>query len=264
MFALVAGAHADLVSELNTARARGCERGSAVKLAWHEDRKLSDAGRRMARGTSLKDAVFESGYQAQRSAEIHVQTPTDAQLLDIVRVRFCSLLTDRDLKDVGVYRRNDETWIVLAKPFDAPRPEDASRVSSRVLALVNEARAEPRRCGREYFKAAPPLTLNPVLEKAAIEHAHDMARYAYMSHTGHDGSTPEQRVANAGYRWRVVGENVAMGPPDADSVVEGWLGSPGHCANIMTPAFREMAVAFALNPKTEYRIYWTQVFGTRR
>ena len=59
----------------------------------------------------------------------------------------------------------------------------------------------------------------------------------------------------------MVGENVAMGPPNADAVMKGWLGSPGHCANIMTPGFKEMAVAYALNPNTEYEIYWTQVFG---
>lgn len=217
----------------------------------------------MARGASLKDAVFESEYQALHSAEIHVRAPSDAELLDIVRERFCALLTDKDLKDIGVYRRGDETWIALAQPLNAPQVKDAANVSQRVLTLVNQARSQSRRCGNEFFKAAAPLTLSPVLEQAASAHARDMARYAYMSHTGHDGSTPEQRVTNAGYRWRVVGENVAMGSPNADAVMQGWLASPGHCANIMTAEFTEMAAAYALNPNTEYRIYWTQVFGRR-
>lgn len=190
-----------------------------------------------------------------------MRAPTDAQFVDIARTRFCSLLVDGDLQDIGTYRRGDEIWIVLAQPFNTPQPKDASTVSREVLALVNQARSRPRRCGRESFDAAPPLTLSSVLVKAANAHARDMARYAYMSHTGHDGSTPEQRVTNTGYRWRMVGENVAMGPPNADAVMKGWLGSPGHCANIMTPGFKEMAVAYALNPNTEYEIYWTQVFG---
>jgi uncharacterized protein YkwD len=264
LFTLCTSAHADLVSALSATRARGCGRIAGVSGAWHEEDDLNDAARRMARGASLKDAVLDSGYQAQRSAEIHVRAPNDAALVDVVRDRFCALVIDSDLKDIGIYRRGDETWIVLAQALNTPRMKDAGAVNQRVLALVNQARAQARRCGREHFNAAPPLTLSPVLEKAAAEHARDMARYAYMSHAGHDASTPEQRITNAGYRWRMAGENVAMGSPNADAVMQGWLASPGHCANIMAPGFKETAVAYALNPKTEYGIYWTQVFGTKQ
>jgi uncharacterized protein YkwD len=45
-------------------------------------------------------------------------------------------------------------------------------------------------------------------------------------------------------------------------VVSDWLGSPGHCANIMNPAFTEMGAAYAVNPANENRTpYWTQMFG---
>jgi uncharacterized protein YkwD len=255
---------ADVVAALGAARARGCEHLPGVITPWRRKEELSDAARRMSGGTSLQDAVFRSSYRAQRSAEIYVQAPNDQELVNIVRERFCTLLIDRDLTEIGVYRRGEETWIALAQPFVTPQMKDAAAVSERVLALVNQARARSRRCGHQSFEAALPLTLNAVLAKAANEHTRDMARHAYMSHTGHDGSTPEARVTNAGYRWRLVGENVAMGSPNAEAVMQGWLASPGHCANIMTPEFKEMAVAYALNPKTEYGIYWTQVFGRAR
>jgi uncharacterized protein YkwD len=49
---------------------------------------------------------------------------------------------------------------------------------------------------------------------------------------------------------------------DADTVVREWLDSPGHCANIMAPQFKEMGVAFAAAPQSDQRIVWAQVFAT--
>jgi uncharacterized protein YkwD len=132
-----------------------------------------------------------------------------------------------------------------------------------VLELVNVAREQPRQCGDRSFQAAPQVMLSPTLTEVASLHAQDMAQQRVMDHRGSDGSTPAERVTRAGYRWRVVGENVAAGQPNADAVVAAWLASAAHCANIMESRFREMGIAFAVvsgNPAT----YWTQVFATPR
>ena len=50
----------------------------------------------------------------------------------------------------------------------------------------------------------------------------------------------------------------------ADAAVQGWLNSPGHCANIMSPTYTEMGTAFAVNDKSGAGIYWVQVFGAAR
>jgi len=92
--------------------------------------------------------------------------------------------------------------------------------------------------------------------------AADQAANNFMGHRGTDGSEVGVRVTRTGYRWSSVGENVAAGQPDAETVVKAWLDSPGHCENIMGPQFREMGVAFALAPKGDLRILWAQVFGT--
>jgi len=47
-----------------------------------------------------------------------------------------------------------------------------------------------------------------------------------------------------------------------EEAVAGWLQSPHHCENLMTPRFTEMGVAFAVNPATDAGVYWTQTFGT--
>ncbi len=88
-----------------------------------------------------------------------------------------------------------------------------------------------------------------------------MARHGYMDHTGRDGSTPQQRVSRAGYAWLETGENLASGVMDAGDVVQGWLHSPGHCENLMWPAYTEMGVAFAVNPRDEAGVYWALEFG---
>ena len=60
--------------------------------------------------------------------------------------------------------------------------------------------------------------------------------------------------------YRLTGENIAFGPESAEEVVAGWLGSPGHCANIMDARFRDTGIAVATGRKRGH-IYWVQEFG---
>jgi uncharacterized protein YkwD len=98
----------------------------------------------------------------------------------------------------------------------------------------------------------------------ALAYARDMAAFGYMDHTGRDGSSPQARVTRGGYRWSEVGENLASGIMTPEEVVAGWLSSPEHCANLMDPGFRQMGVAFAVNPRDERGVYWAMEFGTPR
>lgn len=141
--------------------------------------------------------------------------------------------------------------------------ESSGKVRARVVELVNEARAHARKCGRERYAAARPLTVSRKLNQAAEAHARDMARKKYFEHRGSDGSEPQDRVKRTGYQWRLTGENIALGPESAEEVVAGWLGSPGHCANIMEPRFSEIGVGIAVGKKRG-QIYWVQEFGAPR
>jgi uncharacterized protein YkwD len=84
-----------------------------------------------------------------------------------------------------------------------------------------------------------------------------MASHGVLAHVGSDGSTVGERVTRAGYDWRRVGENLAHAYRPASEVVDLWLMSPGHCANVMHPGYVEMGVA-------EREGYWTQVLGRPR
>jgi uncharacterized protein YkwD len=147
---------------------------------------------------------------------------------------------------------------------DPPTSSQVQSASRQVLELVNEARAQRRRCGWKRFDAVPPLALSGVLNRVALEHARDMAERQTLGHAGRDGSTPGERATRAGYPWRAVGENIASGQSSAEQVVADWLKSSHHCANLMDPDYSEMGVGFAVAPQGEGRMYWSQVFAAPR
>lgn len=245
------------------AQARRQCAGSAPPL--RDQPQLRDAAARLARGSALKPALDASGYRAQRSFEWRLTGYPSPQAVTQYLVRSqCGSLRDPALADAGVVRNGSDYWIVAAVPFAPPQPADAGGVASRVLALVNQARAQPRRCGAESFNAAGPLTLDPALTRAAAMQADAMAAGSFLEHRGRDGSTPADRATRAGYDWRSIGENIAMGQATPERVVQDWLRSPEHCANIMAPVFRHMGIAFAVRPSSEGGIYWAQTFGRTR
>lgn len=258
-------AAADLVDRVNVLRGRGCPGAQGVASKLKQTRSLDAVARAWSSGGRLRAALDATGYRAVNSSSMRVSgAANDAALVRILAEHYCSIVTNRAFTDIGVERRGRDAWLVVATPLNLPGTRDATEVARDVLTLVNEARARPRRCGREAFKATGPVTLAAPLNQAALRHAQDMARNRHFDHQGTDGSSPADRATRAGYRWAHVAENIAAGAPDAQSVVEGWLQSPGHCANIMGPQYREMGIAFALNVQSEAGIYWAQTFATAR
>jgi uncharacterized protein YkwD len=257
--------HQPLLRALNALRQKGCDGRPAPAKALRENARLSDAAARIASGSKLDGALQAADYRATRAAQITLSGYIGANALaQGAMTASCKETGQDDLSEVGVYQRGTKTWLVLASPFSPPAAAQAGDVQAQVLALVNEARARPRRCGNESFGAARPLRFNATLQDVSAAHAADMARYSYFEHTGRDGSRVSDRASRAGYPWRAIGENIAAGQTTADIAVQGWLKSPGHCANIMSPDFSEMGAAFAVNTQSSADIYWVQVFGTLR
>lgn len=147
----------------------------------------------------------------------------------------------------------ETTWNTASTEFE-----------TQVLALTNQRRAEGADCNTEgVFPSADPLTLNKKLECAARLHSADMAEREFFNHLNPDGTSPAVRVINTGYSFQAVGENIAAGQITAEHVVESWMHSDGHCANIMRANYRELGVGYVTSDKGPYGIYWTQVFGTQ-
>jgi len=253
---------AGIVDAINHVRSAECGASPLSRLPLQESRALDRVARLLADGQSLGRAQLVAGYRAARSLWIEIGGSTDVASLErIMSRRFCAQLTQPALRNIGIYQQSGTLWVVLAQPFMTPPAQDAAAVRRSVLVLTNAARAQGRGCGGRFFPPAPPLALSPALIRAARAHSQDMAAHGFFSHGGSDGSSPGQRVTRAGYRWSLVGENIASGIGTARQVVAGWLSSPHHCANIMTAGFRQMGVAFAVNPASGPLSYWTEDFG---
>lgn len=258
-------AAADLADDINTIRSRGCESRAGLKEPLRKTRAFDEIAREWSRGGRLREATQRTEHRLANSSSMHVRGAKDERtLLKVIAENYCDIVLDATFTHIGVHRDRDEVWIVVGTPLAYPSPGSSAEVSARALKLVNAARAQPRKCGHTAFDAAPPLRLSPVLERAALAHAKDMAAHSAFEHVGSDGSRPADRVRRAGYRWRAVGENIAAGTADIESVVQGWLDSPGHCANLMGKQFEEMGIAFHVEPKSKATIYWAQVFATKR
>jgi RNA polymerase sigma factor (sigma-70 family) len=134
-----------------------------------------------------------------------------------------------------------------APPAD---PAPAGTVS-QVVALVNKERAAA---------GCRPVTEDAQLEKAAQAHSDDMAARDFFEHTNPDGADPGQRITAAGYRWSTYGENIAEGQQTPQAVMDSWMNSPGHRANILNCSFKNIGVGVHNGGGGPW---WTQDFGTK-
>lgn len=124
-----------------------------------------------------------------------------------------------------------------------------SAIRAEIITLVNQERAK---AGRSALKEESHLTT------AAQKHAEDMKNQGYFSHTSKDGRSSTDRIRDAGYplngSW-ATGENIAQGQRSAADVMEDWMNSSGHKANILSSNFKEIGVGF-------YQNTWVQDFAS--
>jgi hypothetical protein len=185
----------DASGTVNEARSRGCGAASRQVSPLRADPRLDAVAARLPGGVRLADAVSAERYPAARSASIRVSRAADsASLYELLTARFCSDVADPEFRTIGIARRGEDLWIVLAAPFTAPPVSDPGTVARRAVALVNQARSQPRRCGSQAHAAVPPVVLDTTLTSVATAHARDMARTGRMAHEGSDGSTAAERV----------------------------------------------------------------------
>jgi uncharacterized protein YkwD len=137
---------------------------------------------------------------------------------------------------------------------------------AEALRWINQYRAAGASCGaRGSFSPAAALAWSTPLDQAALRHSNDMVANNFFSHTGSYGSKAGQRITDAGYNWRTWGENISAGRTSVQTVVEGWMRSDGHCANIMNPAFRDVGLACVKGTASNrYGTYWTMTLGAAR
>ncbi|WP_156727979.1 CAP domain-containing protein [Streptomyces apocyni] len=234
------------------ARLTGAARAHAASMA-----ARGSLGVEAADGTSVYQRATAAGYAYLSIAEHLVSGPrTPAEFLDycLGDERNRRPLRDPTVTDAGIAhvvdaRSGDVYWTALwASPFT---PSGLERTAAEVVALTNTERA---RAGLR------PLSGEVRLTAAAQAHSADMIARDFYAHTAPDGSEPWHRAAAAGCPHRGIGENIACGQRSPAEVVEGWMNSPGHRANILKPEFTDIGIGFAGGGRAG--TYWTQLFGS--
>lgn len=129
---------------------------------------------------------------------------------------------------------------------------EVSEFEREVVNLTNEERRQ---------HGLDPLELNEELSKVAKEKSRDMHENQYFDHQSPTYGSPFTMMNEFGFDYAAAGENIAAGQVSPEEVVEAWMNSEGHRANILNDAYDEIAVGY-LDSDGEYVTYWTQMFYT--
>jgi uncharacterized protein YkwD len=135
----------------------------------------------------------------------------------------------------------------------------ANQANSATLTQVSTSkRSDPSK--------RPALIWNPQLAQAALSHSKAMAKELFFDHNDMQGRAVNHRVIDQGYRFRVVGENIAAGQASLEEAIRDWLLSAGHCVNMIDERFTEFGIAKVASTRQDdpYGVYWTLVLGQPR
>ncbi|HXV44511.1 MAG TPA: CAP domain-containing protein [Anaerolineae bacterium] len=120
----------------------------------------------------------------------------------------------------------------------------------RLLDLINAERTA---------RGLTALSADSTLMQVAEAHSRDMRNRDFFNHINPDGLGPGDRLDNAGYRWQRWGEIIGAAYATPQAMLNGWMNSPGHRANLLNPNFSEIGLGYVSGG--EYDYYWTAVFA---
>jgi uncharacterized YkwD family protein len=136
--------------------------------------------------------------------------------------------------------------VAPVKPVESAQDASISAIEKAVLDLTN---VERQKAGLK------PLQTDRNLMNSARQKSTDMASKNYFSHTSPTYGSPFDQMKSNGISYTSAAENIAMGQRSAEEVVKGWMESPGHKENILTPGFTHIGIGYDSNGN-----YWTQQF----
>lgn len=220
----------------------------------------------------LLSVAFAFGFAAETSAKIVTVQKGDSMWLIAKRynVPFSEVirLNKAHHIDVNLIHPNDKIYLpegstgahtgTSSKEDNidveiSPAPDHAvTGQAEAVLLLVNQERKK---------QGLKELTLSKQLTSIATLKSKDMAEKNYFSHTSPTYGTPFQMLQKYGVSYRSAGENIAAGQRTAQEVMNSWMNSSGHRANILNSSYTELGVGYYVGGS--YGVYWTQTFVGR-
>ena len=133
--------------------------------------------------------------------------------------------------------------------LNIPNIDHVKNVENEVLALVNQERAN---------QGIQPLKMDWELERVARTKSEDMAQKGYFSHQSPTYGSPFDMMKHFGITYKTAGENIASGQTTAQDVMNSWMNSSGHRANILKADYTHIGVGYYRGGS--YGHMWTQMF----
>ena len=207
-----------------------------------------------------------AGYAAEKAASC---TDTAEYGQTMTAVQLCGAQTAQDFEALCKGQIDFETLCKVQNPGNTQNKNDKdnkeeqddsskneqvsagqSSMTSQVVNLVNSERAA---------QGLTALQKDSRLAALAQQKAEDMAKNQYFSHTSPTYGSAFDMLKAAGYSYKTAGENIAMGQKSAASVMDGWMHSSGHRANILHTSYEKIGVGYAVS--ADGMPYWVQIFA---
>ncbi len=207
-----------------------------------------------------------ASYAAEKAASC---TDTAEYGQTMTAVQLCGAQTAQDFEALCKGQIDSETLCKAQNPGNTQNKNDKdnkedqdesskneqvsagqSSMTSQVVNLVNSERAA---------QGLMALQKDSRLAALAQQKAEDMAKNQYFSHTSPTYGSAFDMLKAAGYNYKTAGENIAMGQKSAASVMDGWMHSSGHRANILHTSYEKIGVGYAVS--ADGMPYWVQIFA---
>jgi len=212
-------------------------------------------------------AAAAQGYDSRYLSEVLLQADGDVDMVFSEASGAAGELAEEiqrpSLRDLGIgVAVRDEIPVYVFffalswEDFVSGKRAEFSDLQAVRAALLGRVNRERRAAG------VPPMREEPLLDETAQRHAADMLARSYYDHDSPEGTTVLERSRAAGYRPNMAAENIARGQYAIEEVMDGWMSSPIHRENILSPLFADIGSGLAVGKNANgYQILWVQCFG---
>lgn len=189
-------------------------------------------------------AVYNPPTTDAQGTNVHVVQPGDS--LWKISVKYQMGLSEIIQANPNI---KNPSMIYPNQKINIPNIDNVKNVEEEVLSLVNQERSKI---------GLKPLQMDWELARVARMKSEDMAKKNYFSHTSPTYGSPFDMMKQFGISFRTAGENIASGQTTPKEVMESWMNSQGHRANILKPDYTHLGVGYYRGGS--YGHMWTQMF----
>ena len=221
------------------------ENKEATVTTQNEEKKQEDTSEKVEQ---KKTDVNQNAAEQKPTAKESVQVPTQEKTTNNAHVNEQTIVKTPETTQQT--QPNQSTTVKEQSPTTTVKEQPTQQVSDSImLQVVNLTNKEREKVGLQ------PLQVDSALMASAQEKSLDMKNNNYFSHQSPTLGSPFDQMKKNGITYKSAGENIAKGQTTAEQVVQGWMNSSGHRANILDSKYTHIGVGYVAEGN-----YWTQQF----